>query len=132
MSYHYDDDPDHQAYPPPQRFEPVERTGVAGCLRIFWGIGFFLAIGWMCYGIARAASFTDQQMRTAAVFSEESRQATDMLAAGFAGGLGVVFFLCTGLPILFITGLFYWRNGVAIRETKKHNQMIRAMTQRRR
>jgi hypothetical protein len=116
------------APPQPTYVEPVrsEGTGTASFFRIVWGILTLLSIGWMCYGLTVTATVTNNQLETAQARSSEAYQAGTMLGAS----AGLSFFVCSGLPFLLVFGLLYWRNGVAIREAKRHEQTIEAMRRR--
>lgn len=112
-----------RSYPEPAQQLPVEKTGVASVFRIVWGILTLLSVGWICYGISTLTSVTGNQLSTAEAQRSAGYQAGTLLG----GGIGLTVVLCTGVPALLIFGILYWRNGVAIRETKKHNQMVDAM-----
>jgi hypothetical protein len=105
---------------------PVESIGMAGVFRVVWGLLTLLAVGWIGYGLLTSLDVTGTQLNSAAARSSQGFQAGTLIG----GGIGITFFLCTGLPFFLIFGLLYWRNGVAIRETKKHNQMIAAVQRR--
>ncbi len=117
----------HRTRPYPEPVQPapapVESIGMAGVFRFVWGILLLLSFGWICYGVTTTAGLVGDQLKTTAAQTSEGFQAGTMIG----GGLGLTFFLCTGLPLVLLFGVLYWRNGVAIRETKKHNQMIQAM-----
>lgn len=119
----YDEPYRARQYPAPAQPPPVEKTGVAGVFRIVWGILTLLALGWICYGITTLASVTGEQLNTTEAQASAGYQAGTVIG----GGIGLTVVLCTGVPALLIFGILYWRNGVAIRETKKHNQMVDAM-----
>lgn len=102
---------------------PVESIGLAGVFRAVWGILLLLSLGWICYGVTSTAGIVGNQLNTSEARNSEGFQAGTVIG----GGLGLTFFLCTGVPLLLLFGILYWRNGVAIRETKKHNQTIQAM-----
>ena len=111
----------------PTPLAPVENTGMAGCFRIGWGILTLLALGWIAYGVIASLGATGSQLNTAEAQASAGYQAGTLIG----GGIGLSIFLCTGLPLLLVFGILYWRNGVAIRETKKHNQMVDAMRRQR-
>lgn len=102
---------------------PEEKAGMSGCFQWLWGILFLLAMGWVCYGAVSLFIDMGNQLNTA-----EARQ-LEGFAAGtvIGGGIGVSFVLCTGIPLLILFGILYWRNRVAIRDAKRHNQTIQVM-----
>lgn len=102
---------------------PEEKAGMSGCFQWLWGILFLLAMAWVCYGAVTFFSATGSQLNTV------EAQQSEGFAAGtvIGGGLGIAFFLCTGIPLLILFGILYWRNRVAIREAKRHNQTIQVM-----
>lgn len=105
---------------------PMEVPRMTGCLRLGWGLLTLAALVWIGYGLLVTASVTGEQLSTTTAQGSEAYQAGTVLG----GSLGLAFFLCSGLPFAILFGLLYWRNGVAIREVKKHNQMIDAMRRR--
>ena len=110
--------------------------------RIVWGLLTLASCGWIAYGLlATGSAFTQvvtEATPTTAVISNslgtpvatldaKVAQGAKALGATVGGGLGVVFFLCTGLPFLLIFGFLYWRNGVAMRQEKQHAETIEAL-----
>lgn len=110
--------------------------------RIVWGLLTLLSCGWIGYGLlATGSAFTQvvtQATPTASVINNalgtpvatmdpKVIQGAQAIGATVGGGLGVAFFLCTGLPFLLIFGFLYWRNGVAMREEKRHSETIEAL-----
>lgn len=110
--------------------------------RIVWGLLTLLACGWIAYGLlATGAAFTkvvtDATMTPQIIQNAQGTPVATrdpaLVSAGTAvgatigGGLGVAFFLCTGLPLLLIFGFLYWRNGVAMRRAKEHAETIEAL-----
>lgn len=85
--------------------------------RVVWGVLTLASMAWLCYGISISSS---------AYTTVASKSATDAGKAGAAIGasLGIGVFLCTGgLPLLFF-GLLYWRNGVGLRNARRHQELI--------
>lgn len=114
-------------HPPPQPVyaapAPTSGTGTAHFFRIVWGILTLVSIAWMCYGLTITATVTNDQLETISGRNADAQQAGTLLGAS----AGLSFFICSGLPFLLAFGLLYWRNGVAIREEKRHEQTIIAM-----
>jgi len=105
-------------YAPPQAISSqainMPETGTFGFFRGVWGLLFLVSIAGMCYGTMASAGDPAMEGRS------EAYQ-----AGAFLGGFSFV--LCIGVPAALIFGLLYWRNGVAIREAKRHVQTIQAM-----
>lgn len=78
----------------------------------------------MCMGVM---STSQSVVETDAEFSDaETEDASDLgIAAGASLGLGL--FFCTGIPFFILFGLLYWRNGVKIREDKRHQEQLDSM-----
>lgn len=98
-------------------------TGTEHFFRIVWGVLTLISLAWMCYGVTVTATVTNDQLETVSARNSEAYQAGTMLGAS----AGLSFFVCSGLPFLLIFGLLYWRNGVAIREARRHDQTLQAM-----
>lgn len=107
----------------PDPLPPVENTSMAGCFRWVWGILTILALLWLVYGCSVSVN-AGNTITSAYGFANTPENQ----AGAFIGSMAV--FFCIGAPLLLIFGILYWRNGVAIRETKKHNQMVDAMRRR--
>jgi hypothetical protein len=103
--------------------EATENIGLAKTFRIVWGILTLLAMSWLCYGLTTVSNVASNQLESATARSSDAYQAGTAIGAS----LGIGFFLCTGFPFLLLFGFLYWRNGVAIREAKRHAQTIEAM-----
>lgn len=99
---------------------------MARTFRIVWGLLTLAALGWVCYGLTVTSGAVGSQLGTTTAQRSEAFQAGTLIG----GGLGVGFFLCTGLPFLLLFGFLYWRNGVAIRESKRHAETIQALGNR--
>lgn len=112
--------------PEQQPVASTENIGLARTFRIVWGLLTLLAVGWLCYGLTTVSNVASNQLDSAVARNSEAYQAGTAIGAS----LGIGFFLCTGLPFLLLFGFLYWRNGVAIREAKRHAQTIEAMQRR--
>lgn len=93
---------------------------MAKFFQFIWGIATLLSLGWLCYGMSIVLNVTDRQMARA---TSEAAQAGTAIGAGISSSI----VLCTALPMLLIFGFLYWRNSVAIREARKHEQTIEAI-----
>lgn len=94
--------------------------------RWVWGILSLLSCGWLVIGLTVLSSATDKQMASAQA-QQSAAYGLGTLAA--AGGSTLVV-LCTGVPALLLFAFLFWRNGVAIRESKRHEETIAAMRTR--
>lgn len=109
-------------------------VGMARTFRWVWGILLLLSLLWICYGLTATGQAVNQVISATPTARPGGGPTADptMLAAGTAigasigGGIGLAFFLCSGLPLAFIFGLLYWRNGVAIRRAREHAELINA------
>lgn len=119
---------------------PKGRTGTLRTLQIFWGILTLLSLGWMCFGTVLVGQSFNKVVSvtpTEAIIRNTSGTpiATvdpDIAAAGTAigasigGGIGLTFFLCTGIPVFLFCAFLYWRNGVALRSERQHAERLAA------
>lgn len=94
--------------------------------RWVWGILTLLACGWVSLGLMSVVNVADKQLGSAQAQASAAYQAGTMIG----GGISTALFLCTGVPALLLFGFLYWRNGVAIRESKRHEETIAAMRAR--
>jgi hypothetical protein len=113
-----------------------------GCRAQLWSILGAFALLYMCGGIflttgASSVNITEADKRRAAAtlaaqgveFDEEMYMAGAGIAKAGILGLGVPFFLCSGLPFVFIFGLLANSNRRAIREEKRHQQQLEVQRQ---
>jgi uncharacterized membrane protein len=94
--------------------------------RWVWGILTLLSCGWVTMGLMAVVDVADKQLGTTQAQTSAAYQAGTMLG----GGISTAFFLCTGVPALLLFAFLFWRNGVAIRESKRHEETIAAMRAR--
>lgn len=125
----------------------AQNRSIHHTLRLFWGFLILLSCGWMSYGVMGTGVFVDRVMSatperlsimptlqgsdpatraTIQAFSDNAQLATRGIGALLGAQLGLGFFLCTGMPLFWIFVLFYWRNGVAIRQERHHAEMVNA------
>lgn len=110
--------------PPPVHRAAVEpQVGMQKMWRTIWGILTLLSIGWMCYGIMASSNAYGEVV---------SNSSSDAYQAGAAigAGLGLTFYLCSGVPFFLLFLILYWRNGVAITRAKEHAETINALNAR--
>lgn len=109
------------AYAP---YEENDGMRMQRIFRVIWGILTLLALGWMCYGLFVSSS----------AYAEVAGRSTNnaqQAGAALGASMGVGAFLCTGAPFLVLFAVLYWRNGVALREVKQHNEMLDAVARKR-
>lgn len=99
---------------------PSASAGIERTFRIVWGILTLAACGWIAYGV-------NISRQAAAVTAASAGSDAGVAGAMLGGGLGIGFFLCTGLPFFLLFLVLYWRNGVAITNKRRHAETIAAM-----
>ncbi len=70
------------------------------------------------YATSQAVVETDAQSG-----SVKTESASD-LGIGIGATLSLGTFLCTGLPFFLFFGFLFWRNGVAMRDSKRHQETL--------
>jgi hypothetical protein len=111
---------------PKREAQPVKaKVGTQRFLRNLWGIITLLSCGWIAFGLIATSSAVNQVMSTP-VPGDETMQAAAVVGTGLGAGLGITFFVCTGLPFFLFAAILYWRNGVAIRQAQQHTEMVNA------
>lgn len=94
--------------------------------RGLWGILVLLSIGWMCVGF----SVTSQSAQEVdAEYNDAQSEAASDLGVGVGASISLIFFVCTGLPAFLLSSVLYWRNGVKIREDKRHREQMDVLKQ---
>lgn len=109
-------------------------VGMARTFRWVWGILLLLSLLWICYGLTATGQAFSQvvsatptgQANAIATADPQVVKAGTVIGASIGGGIGLAFFLCSGVPLALIFGLLYWRNGVAIRRAREHAEIINA------
>lgn len=97
----------------------------------FFGVLFLLSIAWVCYGLSlSSAAFSNVVGATVTPsgnLTAEETQSLRTAGAGIGAGLGVTFFLCSGLPFALFFGLMSWRNSVGIKNEQRHKEQLDAI-----
>jgi len=113
---------------------PPVNIGIERTFRWVWGILTLLACGWIVMGVTstqRAVNTVNATpMNTTGMTAEQAENAEALMDASVAvigGGLGLAFFLCTGVPFFLLFLLLYWRNGVSIANKRRHAETIGAL-----
>ena len=91
--------------------------------RKLWGILLLLSVAWIGYGFIASSTSAVEVGQTATSDAE-------LLGVGIGASLGLSLFLCTGLPVFFISGFFYWRNTSKLEELAKdrrHAEQLQAL-----
>lgn len=100
-------------------------------LRWFWGILVLLSILWIVYGFSASSTAYSNTVENNTAENEEAYEA----GAAIGAGIGITFFLCTGIPVLLLSAILYWRNGVGMQrkkdalETERRHQEQMALMQ---
>lgn len=110
--------------PPPPPSARHENVGMARVFRWVWGILLLLTLLWLGNAFLSLGEITNESLQQA----ENSRNIEAAQAGTIIGsGIGLTTILCIGMPFFIFFGLMYWRNGVAIREARRHQQTVEAM-----
>lgn len=95
-----------------------------------WGVFAVLALGWVCFGVFASGSALDEVTSTPVATVEGVEQANLQTArdagATIGAGLGLTFFLCSGLPFLILFLLLAWRNNAGYRNEERHLETLNA------
>ena len=114
-------------------------VGMARTFRWIWGILTLASCGWIFYGISATGTAVNQVISTTPTAivnaagtllptaDPELVQAATAIGASIGGGLGLAFFLCSGIPLFLFFAFLYWRNGAAIRRAREHTETIDAI-----
>jgi hypothetical protein len=97
----------------------------------FFGVLFLISLAWVCYGLTlSSAAFSNTvavQVTPSGNLSAEDTQALRTAGAGIGAGLGVTFFLCSGLPFALLFGLLSWRNAAGETNARRHREQLAAI-----
>lgn len=119
---------------------PKGRMGTLRTLQTFWGVLTLLSLAWICGGVlltGQAVSEVVSVTPTTALIRNTAGTPVatvnptavavgTAIGATISSGLGITFFLCTGIPFLLIFAFLYWRNGVALRSERQHAERLAA------
>lgn len=125
-------------------FQPVKSTvevpdakvGFNRTMRWITGILALLSLLWICYGVSISGQAFQAVVSTpvnAAGFDAETAdalQTAGIAGAGLGAGLGMTFFVCSGLPFALFFGFLFWRNGTVIARKREHDQTLRVLAKR--
>jgi hypothetical protein len=81
-----------------------------------------LALGWIALGFWSTSTYN--ATRNAEVGAEVSERPGYQAGQVVGSGLALTFFLCTGLPLLLTFSLLAWRNGVGLRNERRHQEEV--------
>lgn len=115
---------------------PAPKIGMERTFRWIWGILTLLSLAWMCYGVSISGqafnAVVSTPVNTQGMDAEtaEMAEAAGFVGAGLGAGLGMTFFMCSGIPFFLLFLILYWRNGVAINRKREHAQTLRALSSR--
>lgn len=97
----------------------------------FFGVLFLVSLAWVCYGLTlSSAAFSNTvgvRVTPSGNLTAEDTQALRTAGAGIGAGLGVTFFLCSGLPFALFFGLMSWRNSVGLKNEQRHKEQLAAI-----
>lgn len=94
--------------------------------RLF-GVLFIFALLWMCGGAALTSSAFQQTLNRNPNADDTTANTAYAAGATIGGGIGLTFFLCSGLPFAALFGLLSWRNSVGLRREQMHKEQIEAI-----
>lgn len=94
--------------------------------QIFFWILALLALGWIILGFATGSDVSTQMYAENALETDETMRTASDLGTTLGAGIGYTFFLCTGLPFLLLFSFLAWRNGVGLREERRHQELMAA------
>ena len=93
--------------------------------QVLFTILALLALVWILFGISTTGQVVDN---TVAESSRYGSSTAYQAGVAIGAGLGLTFFICTGLPFLVTFSLLAWRNGVGARNEQRHQEMIGAIS----
>lgn len=97
-----------------------------------WGVLALLSLGWICYGLFASGTALDEVTSTpvATVEGVDTEDLQDARAAGatIGAGIGITFFLCSGIPFLILFLLLAWRNNAGYRNEERHLETLNVRT----
>lgn len=98
--------------------------------RLF-GFLALVSLLWVCYGLSlSSAAFSNVVGATVTPSGNLTAEETQNLrtaGAGIGAGLGVTFFLCSGLPLALFFGLMSWRNASGLKNEQRHKEQLDAI-----
>lgn len=98
--------------------------------RLF-GVLALLSLAWICYGVFTASSVASNMLSAtvtpAGNLDAETAQAARAAGVGIGAGIGLTFFLCSGLPLFVLFSLLSWRNSVGLRKEQMHREQLEAI-----
>lgn len=95
--------------------------------RILFLVLALAAAGWIALGLSASGEAFEQGVSENAQSFEGTSQDAANAGTTIGAGLGVTFFLCTGLPLLLLFTFLTWRAHVGIVNKRRHEEMIGAM-----
>lgn len=92
----------------------------------------FLSLLWICYGVfgssAALSNFVDRATPIpAGGLTSEERAAAQNAGATIGAGLGLTFFLCSGVPSFAVFSLLAWRNASGLKNEQRHKEQLDAI-----
>lgn len=98
--------------------------------RLF-GVLALLSLAWICYGMFTASSVASNMLSAtvtpAGNLDAETARAARAAGVGIGAGIGLTFFLCSGLPLFVLFSLLSWRNSVGLRKEQMHREQLEAI-----
>lgn len=85
------------------------------------------AAGWIAMGLSASGRAFEQGVTENAQEFEGVSQDAANTGTTIGAGLGVTFFLCTGLPLLLLFTFLTWRAHVGIVHKRRHEELIGAL-----
>src|SRR5260370_17026039 len=93
-----------------------------------WSILGTIVLLWLCGGsllfMTSAGNVSLTPAATSQYLSATEAQAARSVGAAIGGGLGVTFFVCTGVPLVTLFALLAWRNRVGLITENRHQNQI--------
>lgn len=98
--------------------------------RLF-GVLALLSLAWMCYGVYASSSVASNLLEAtvtpASGIDTETAQAARTVGVGIGAGIGLTFFLCSGIPFFLLFSLLSWRNSAGLRKEQMHQEQLNAI-----
>lgn len=95
-------------------------------IRNFFGVLVLLSIAWMVFGLfASGDAYTEVTTENAATAESDLEIAAGEAGAAIGAGLGIIVFLCTGIPAFLFSLIIYWQMGRSIQRDKDQKEAER-------
>lgn len=86
-----------------------------------------MALAWIAYGFYVSANVYQRQTAENETTISASQQGAAQAGTAIGTGIGLTFFLCSGLPFFVLFSLLSWRNGVGLKREQMHKEQLAAI-----